>query len=212
MQENQELVFETVSNLRRDVYKNQDKNIMLQSKVDQLEQDQREANVRVIGFPEQDNTDADIRTKLIQLVGASDKSAENIISTSRMGRVKDDRPRDLIIKFTSKKARDEFYSLRKRTPKDNENRKVYINEDLTESRAKLFYDARQLVKRSKLYGTWTQNGSIMVKVTETSIPCAVVSHRDLRSKVTGIPLNTEMWDDDAMSDDASFDFQSEMSE
>ncbi len=162
------------------MYKNQDKNIMLQSKVDQIEQDQRETNVRVIGFPEQDNTDADIRTKLVQLVGASDKSAENIISTSRMGRVKDDRPRDLIIKFTSKKTRDEFYSLRKRTPKDNEIRKVYINEDLTESRAKLFYDARQLVKRSKLYGTLTH------------------------------PLNTEMWDDDTICDDASFDFQSKM--
>ncbi len=210
--ENQQLVFDTVSNLRRDMYKNHDKNIMLQSKVDQMEQARRETNIRVVGLPEQDNSDTYIKISLVQLVGASEESAKSIISTSRMGRMKDDKPRDLIVKFTDKESRDQFYSLRKRTPKDNENRKVYINEDLTECRAKLFYDARQLVKRGKLFGTWTQSGNILVKVTENSSPCAVASHRELRSKVTGIPLETEIWDYDRTSDDVSLDFPSEMSE
>ena len=68
------------------------------------------------------------------------------------------------------------------------------------------------MKRGKLFGTWTQSGSIMVKVTENSIPCAVASHRELRSNVMGIPLDTEMWEDDVTSESASLDFQSEMSE
>ncbi len=91
-----EKILQTVSNLRRDLYKEYDRNISLQSRLDQLEQNQRENNVRVMGFPEQDD-DINIKTQLVQLVGAKEELAVHISSTLRMGKKKINKPRDLIV-------------------------------------------------------------------------------------------------------------------
>ena len=128
-----------------------------------------------------------ISNDLIQLVGATDIQPESVVSTIRMGRRREGRPRYLVVKFSTKMTRDKFYSLRKNTPKDEDNRKVFINEDLTEARAKHFYDVRRMVKRSKLFGVWTQNGNIMVKVTENDIPLAIHNHQDLASVTRYVP-------------------------
>ena len=53
---------------------------------------------------------------------------------------------------------------------------------------------------------------IMVKVNDNEIPCPVVTHRELRAKVTGIPLDAETWFDDMTSEHASYDYKCEMSE
>ncbi len=103
------------------------------------------------------------------------------------------------MKFVSKKKRDLFYALRKQTPKNEENKKVYINEDLTESRAKLFYDARQMVKRNKLYGTWSQNGNIMVKVKENDNPCVIQNHQELASKTRYVTSDSDSIEEDTFS-------------
>ncbi len=179
--ENQEKTLQSISIIRRDLYKEHDKNVSLHTKIDDMDQRQRENNVRVVGLPGKDDCDNNINSNLVQLVGATDIQPESIISATRMGRIRGGRPRDLVVKFSTKTARDKFYALRKKTPKDEENNKVFINEDLTEARAKLFYDARRMVKRSKLFGTWSQNGNIMVKVTESDNPAVIHNHQDLAS-------------------------------
>ena len=201
-EENHEKTLQSISSLRRDLYKEHDKNVSLQTKIDEMDQRQRENNVRIIGFPEQHDDDSDISNELVQLVGATDIQPESVISTMRMGRKREGRPRDLVVKFSTKTARDKFYALRKKTPKDEENKKVFVNEDLTETRAKLFYDARRMVKRSKLFGTWTQNGNIMVKVTENDIPLAIHSHQELASVTRYVP-DTETFEDELSIDDYS---------
>ena len=211
--ENNDKTLQTVSNVRRDLYNEHDKNILLQSRIDHLEQTQRECNVRVIGFPELGQSDADIKCQLMQLVGAQEGSEKDITTISRMGKPKDDKHRDLIVKFVSKETRDRFYALRKKTPKNSENKKIYINEDLIQSKAKLFYDARQLVKRGRLHGTWSHNGSIIIKVKENDKPCAISNHVELRTKVRNHDYDSdECLDDELSTKSEIFEYQSDFSD
>ena len=90
-------------------------------------------------------------------------------------------PRKILVKFQSKTKRDAFYKGRKRTPiSDDPNMNIYINEDLTLHRGKLFHDARKLAKQHRLHSTWTQQGNIMVKKNEEDRPIAVYDNRELR--------------------------------
>ena len=67
----------------------------------------------------------------------------------------------VIVRFTSRKARDLVYSarttLRSVTPR------YYINEDLTKKTSELFRLARKCVKDKKLFSTWTFAGCIYMK-------------------------------------------------
>ena len=177
-----------------------------------MEQTQRECNVRVMGLPELGVSDTSIKHQLVQLVGAIEGSEKNIVSITRMGKPKNGKSRDLVVKFNSKEKRAEFYGLRKRTPKNDENKKVYINEDLIESRAKLFYDTRRLVKRGTLYGTWSQNGNIMVKVNEDDAPFVVGNQSELRSKLRHNAFDSEGLEDEMSTTSDLFEYQSDLSE
>ncbi len=161
--------------------------------------------MRVVGFPEEVD-DNNIKEQLVELVGAPEALVSDICSVTRMGKKKEEKPRDLVVQFVSKKKRDVFYSMRKQTPKNEENKKVYINEDLTEARAKLFYDARQMVKRNKLYGTWSQNGNIMVKVKENDNPCVIQNHQDLASKTRYVTSDSDSIEEDTSSISDIFEY------
>ena len=92
------------------------------------------------------------------------------------------KPRDLIIAFSTREKRDEFYAQCKKTKvKLEDGRPLCVNEDLTSSQSKLFYDSSRLVKAKKLHSTWTQKGNIMVKTTEDSRHTAIYNHDDLRT-------------------------------
>ncbi len=116
MTENQEKAVETISGLRRDLYKEHDKNLNLQARIDGLDQKQRERNVRIMGFPEVDENSNNLKSDLIRLVGESGLTVDSIESTTRMGRMRENKPRDLVVKFSTKENRDQFYALRKKTP------------------------------------------------------------------------------------------------
>ena len=83
---------------------------------------------------------------------------------------------------------------------------IFINEDLTSRRSKLFYQARMLRKRSKLFGVWSQNGNIMVKVGESSQPVAVQDYKMLKTLIQSpsqeydseieFPINNEDTDEE----------------
>ena len=199
-----------MSNIRRELYKEHDRNLNLQTRLDELDQRRRDNNVRVVGLKE-DEDDENIASELIKLVGKSGTSVEDICTITRMGKKKEGKPRDLLVQFVSKKKRDAFYAMRKNTPKDEENKKLYINEDLTESRAKLFYDARRMVRRNKLHGTWSQNGSIMVKVKENGNPCAIHNHQELAILMRYVTFDSESIESVLSSTSDIFDYNSDVS-
>src|SRR6218665_1840942 len=59
--------------------------------------------------------------------------------------------------------------------------RVFINEYLTHRNAELFAEARKLVKQKVLYATWTRDGRIFIKPSESSTdkPKKVTSMSDL---------------------------------
>ncbi len=106
----------------------------------------------------------------------------DVVRTCRLGRESSKKPRDLIVTFSTREKRDEFLLQCKKTRvKLEDGSPLYVNEDITTLRSKLFYDSRRLMKAEKIHGTWTQRGSIMVKITEDSKPTAIYNHDDLKA-------------------------------
>ena len=154
--------------------------------IDVIEQQLKCRNVVVVGLQDKDDEDStkeQIVTLARDIMGMSDIKTTDIETAYRIGRKKEDnQPRHLLLKFKSKQKRNDFYKRRKRTPIASDVMKnIYINEDLTQHRARIFHDARKLVKKGKLRYTWTQNGNIMIRVTEDSPPTAVHSNEELQS-------------------------------
>lgn len=86
----------------------------------------------------------------------------DIDRSHRIGIQKPGKPRDIIVKFSTYRARNALYRARVGL-KTCGYSGVFVNEDLTQIRSALFYKARQLVKDRYLNGAWTYDGTIMVK-------------------------------------------------
>ncbi len=129
--------------------------------------------------------DEDLKTKVTSLVRNRlqvGMESEDIKDIGRMGK-KRDKVRDILIKFRSKTIRDKIYTKRKLLRQDESDNMIFINEDLTNQRSKLFFEARKLRRREKIFGTWTQAGNIMIKVKESDQPCAVKQYHELAKLV-----------------------------
>ncbi len=84
----------------------------------------------------------------------------------------------LSIKFQSQ-FEDQLNNLKS----DIENLQSTVNEDLTQYRSQLFYEARKIRKKGHLFGTWTQHGNVMVKVKSDDSPRFVSNHNDLKTLI-----------------------------
>ena len=175
-----------IDGLRRDLYKEHQRNISLDKRVDCIEQSAKENNVRIVDLPE--TKGSNLTKQVVELLNLPNISEEDIHSTYRLGKERDGRIRDVIVRFVDKRKRDTFYSKRKSTPKGNDDKKVFINDDLTPFRSKLFFDARRLAKTNWIHSTWTQEGNILIKLKEDEAPVAVTTHQELRAKVFGYNL------------------------
>jgi hypothetical protein len=103
-------------------------------------------------------------------------SAQDISVTHRLHKTSDGKPPAVIVKFTSRKARNKDYAARRqlmppRRPSREErgirnatnHSKIYINEDLTKEAAAVFREARDMVKRKKIFSAWTSGGLVHVR-------------------------------------------------
>jgi hypothetical protein len=73
-----------------------------------------------------------------------------------------------VITMASEHTKNSFYS--QRTKLKSLDDKIYINEDLTKTDALLYKKARDDVKKKKLHSTWTKNGKVFAKLSETGKP------------------------------------------
>ncbi len=151
-------------------------------KVDQLEQDSKEKNLRFVGLPEEE--DENLKSKVIQVLNnkmhLTHITTKNIDDAFRMGKPKSIGPRDIIVKFSDRSTKNVVYHSRLKMPRQEN--PIYINEDITTRRSKLFYDVRKMKRSGRIYKTWTQNGNIMIKLSEYSTPQHVMSYSDLCDK------------------------------
>lgn len=72
------------------------------------------------------------------------------------------RPREIIVKFSTFRARQKLYKL-KTSLKDNGYNGVFLNEDLTKIRSKVLFDARSIVKAKGAKSAWSSDGTILIK-------------------------------------------------
>ena len=94
----------------------------------------------------------------------------DIVVAHRLRKGKTDVHRPIIVRFSSRKVRDAVLRAKsklyvpgsKKVPADC----IFIGEHLTTGVAKLFYEARRLVKAKKLASAWTRNGLVNCKFTE----------------------------------------------
>lgn len=149
----------------------------LENRVDVLEKQGDTSNqysrrncLRVSGIRESDDENMDeIFKKLATELGADvdTRDIDNMHrlrhKKSRQGSTTNQRPRDIIIKFTTYRARQKMLTRRSQLKHSKVYDRVFINEELTKLRGEVFYQARLLVKSKKIKSTWTANGVILVK-------------------------------------------------
>ena len=158
-------------------------------RLEEMETYSRAHDLIIRGLPE--STYAAIATDSAAMASAADSSASvetavlnlcndrlsipvklrDISVAHRLKAGKNDTCRPIIVRFTSRRVRDEVFRAKKRlfTPRDssdgNTAPKVFISEHLTKNATNLFYEARKLVRDKKLTAAWSHKGLINVKFT-----------------------------------------------
>ena len=159
--------------LKSDTRQLQDENVDLKSRVDELEkkvatnednidileQYSRRNTPRISGIPEEPNESTD--THVLEL--ASDLNVNlfghDIDRSHRVGKPSSTKTRDIIVNSSRYNARRMLYEVRKDLRELENRASVFINEDLTNRRSKLLFDARTLVCANLLTG----NSSFVTK-------------------------------------------------
>ena len=138
-----------------------DKKIMeLQNQVDHLEQYTRRNSVRITGVPEESNLSSTVQVESI-LTEKLNLTVEpwELIGTHRVGPPTAGKPRPILAKFISHHKKTEVVKARSKLKGSS----VFINEDLTKTRALVFKKARIAKKDKKIKDTWTYDGRIFIK-------------------------------------------------
>lgn len=136
----------------------------LEKQIEQAEQYSRRNCLRVSGLKEEASEDTDALVMRLASTVGSEIQISDIDRSHRVGnpRQQRDRPRDIIVKFSTYRMRQNFFKHRTAL-KDSGYRGVFVNEDLTRQRSTLLYEARKLFKSSLIKGAWSSDGTILVK-------------------------------------------------
>nr|KAG5689649.1 hypothetical protein BaRGS_029888 [Batillaria attramentaria] len=136
--------------------------ILARYRADSLEQYGRREIVRIVGMKEEEEEDVEGKVlKIFKDAGAEvDSSDISVVhrtgpkSSTARGRG----PRPILVKFVSRRKKREVMMKKKELKGKTGYKDVYLNDDLTSLRAKLF----SYVKRSKIFGSvWTVDGKIL---------------------------------------------------
>ena len=157
----------------------------LSLEVDALEQYGRRNALRIYSpdWKEQmdESTDDMIMDLIINKLKLSDFPRWLISRSHRVGkpRTQEDRPRPILVKFISYRAREAVMNARKHLP-----RGTYINEDLTGATSRLAYQARELERANQISDTWTYDGRVYIKTTQATRGTVVRTLEDIFEKLT----------------------------
>ncbi len=154
----------------------------LKAQLDDVEQNGNANDVQVVGLPENDTNEDDIKAivKLGKQKFGVDIKTSDVEHTYRLGKRKEDKPRDIIVKFCKKSIREKFYQNRKAAITQGDAAKtVYVNDHLTEHRRYLLYMARKLYKSNTIKAAWSQGGNVLIRLTENSNPVQIKDHEEL---------------------------------
>ncbi len=159
----------------------------LKVKLDEVEQKFLERDVQLVNVPElpedQEYSEEKEIEKIVNL--AREKMSITIKGSSiekvhRLGKRKENKPRDIVVRFRSNITRNKFYQNRKKTCNHSDpEHSIYVNDHLTEYRRNVFYATRQLVKQKKIFAAWTQQGNVLIRKNEGDQPEHIRNHEQL---------------------------------
>ena len=136
----------------------------LELKYDRLEQYGRRNSIRVRGIPEPEDASSSEDTDHVVIdLGSTLNIPITSADIDRSHRVGDrDRGhRDILVKFI--KFENKLNFMKARMSLKTKKPGVYINEDLTKPRVRLFALTRRLKREKSIMDTWTKTGAIFVK-------------------------------------------------
>ncbi len=132
----------------------------VQQRTDELEQYSRRNTIRIAGAPEDEDDNTETTALGILQMAHERLAFSDIDRVHRVGRREPGRGRDILVKFLSYWDKNKVIAGRRRLKLDNT--KIYINEDLTQYRSKLYKSTRDLRKAGKIEATWTRDGRIYI--------------------------------------------------
>ena len=127
----------------------------------------------------EEDTDA-IVLNIAQKAGVK-LQANDIDRSHRVGKPNQGKARPIICKFTSYSTRDGLYQARKKLVG------CFVSEDLTQTRSKLLYLARQERNAGRFKHTWSRDGRIQIRLMNNTVH-TVVCHTDLEQLIKSTPL------------------------
>ena len=134
----------------------------LEATADAAEQYSRRNSLRIAGIPESLGEDTDEQVLDLARDIDVDISISDIDRSHRVGKPRTDKPRDIIVKFATYRARRKMHKARA-TTKDRGRKGVFLNEDLTRARSRLLFNARNLVKSHRIRSAWSSDGTILIR-------------------------------------------------
>ena len=163
---------------------------------DALEQYGRRNGLRVSGIPEHDGEDT--TTAIVNLANdvlkvepplhRDDISISHRLKKPRTARR--DEPAPIIVRFLRRTDRNRVIRERKKLKGHNqdEDTRIYVNEDLTTRRAQLFAKVRALQKKRHFKQTWTYNGSVKVMLPNGEVK-NIANETTIQALLPNVDLN-----------------------
>lgn len=164
--------------------------VKLELRLDEVEQYSRANSIEIFGVPELKNEDTYDIVKNICTALDVKITRENIDVCHRLGRPgggSDGRPRGIIAKFVRREDKLKVLSMRKvkrnfstsHLGYDQPAVPVYINENLSPQRRKLFAAAREVKKTKQFTYLWVQNGNILMRKDQGTPVVRITTLSDL---------------------------------
>ncbi len=154
----------------------------LRLQLDELHQQTHDHSLQVVGLPEVESV-ADEMKQIIKLSKEKlhIKLKSGDFEVTRLGKKKETKTRNTLLKFKDKSLRDKIFEHRKKTATNSSpSENIYFNDQLTKHRQNLLFTARNLVKSKKLFAAWAQQGNILIRKTESDKIVQVYDHDELK--------------------------------
>lgn len=172
----------------------------LQTTVARLSQHNVNTNILIRGVPEKSGEKLpEAVATIIKFV--DEKNKHKILSTHRVGKSVAGKTRAILVQLSSSHEKLQLLALkRKKNVKcsdisvqgkklGDENDVVYFGEHLAPFNARIYYIARQLVKKKELHSCWVRNGIVSVRKAEGQEPLNVYHENQFAEVV--VPSTTE---------------------
>lgn len=142
----------------------------LNNKINDMEQYSRLNNLIITNYPENRNENVfDIVTNIGETLGVTINDNDMDAAHRLQSNVNNKNPRNIVVKFVSRRKKEEFLSNYRRkkhsvtlNPVAESSKMIYINEHLSQANSLLFKKAREDL-RAKYNFIWTSNCKILVK-------------------------------------------------